>query len=120
MKKILIVDDEENLAKAIRRVLMKGGYNVEITTDPLDAYKLIKKNELENEFDLVISDTMMPGMSGLELKARLDEEGINVPFIGMSAIPDNKTEWEGLGSSFLNKPYKIKELYDVVKEALKE
>lgn len=61
--KILVVDDEVDIARAWERTLRIAGYNVAVTHDPATARKLCR----ENPFDLVILDYMMPTMSGIEL-----------------------------------------------------
>ena len=62
--KVLIVDDEEHILKALRR-LLRGQADIEVytTTDPLQALEIVKKEEV----DIVISDHLMPKMSGIEL-----------------------------------------------------
>lgn len=117
MKKILIVDDDKGSLNDLKRALnFKEEYEIETTTDPNKAYELIKNND----FDLVISDTQMPGMSGLELKTKLDNENIKTKFIGISARSDIfEKEWNKLGCDCLPKPYEIEELYNTVETNLK-
>jgi PleD family two-component response regulator len=62
-KKILVVDDEENVCHSIKKVLSRKGYSVSQALNVEDAVNLIK----EMTFDLVITDMMIPGTSGLEL-----------------------------------------------------
>ena len=107
MKRILVVDDHISSVNVLRDIIKYNTNNIaETSTDPLEAYELIKKNHI----DLVISDTEMPGMTGLELKARLNKEGINVPFIGMSGKDEYEEKWRELGCTFLQKPYSLDDL----------
>jgi DNA-binding response OmpR family regulator len=60
-KRILIVDDEENVAKLVAAILRcTTKYDIEMTTNPYEAYALAKNSH----FDLLISDVHMPGLDG--------------------------------------------------------
>ena len=64
---ILIVDDEEEILKMLKRHLELEGYDVSTTPDPFEAVELMK----ENLFNMVVSDIRMPGLSGVELLREL-------------------------------------------------
>jgi len=66
-RKILVVDDEKNICTLIKNALELEGYEVLVTTDPLEAMAMIEKNNIY----IVISDIKMPGMSGLELQEKI-------------------------------------------------
>lgn len=93
-KKILIVDDDRNMAHAIRRLLsVEGKYEIEGAVNGDEAEK-----KLENFLpDLIILDIKMPGKSGYEVlfKIREDESKQNVKVIGISGISG------GIGASFM-------------------
>ncbi len=61
-RKILIVDDEENVCNALRRSLRKEGYEMFFAHQPSDGLEILKKTPV----DLVLSDHLMPNMTGLE------------------------------------------------------
>src|SRR5258705_4560454 len=61
-RRILLVDDEELVTTALKRALKKEGYDITSCNDPREALALLKTQT----FDVVISDHLMPGMSGLE------------------------------------------------------
>jgi DNA-binding NtrC family response regulator len=61
-RRILIVDDEEGVTNALKRALKREGYEITVSNDPRDALTLLKTQS----FDLLISDHLMPGMTGLE------------------------------------------------------
>ena len=61
-RKILLVDDEQHVTRALERALKREGYSVTSCNDPLAALALLKTET----FDVVISDHLMPGMTGLE------------------------------------------------------
>jgi DNA-binding NtrC family response regulator len=62
-RKILIVDDEENVRNALRRSLRKEGYELFFAAEPAEALELLSSQSV----DLVLSDHLMPNMTGLEL-----------------------------------------------------
>ena len=64
---ILIVDDEEEVLKMLKRHLELEGYDVTTTPDPVEAVEMMK----ENLFNMVVSDIRMPGLSGVELLREL-------------------------------------------------
>jgi DNA-binding NtrC family response regulator len=61
-RRILIVDDEENVCNALRRSLRKEGYELHFANQPSEGLELLKKTPV----DLVLSDHLMPNMTGLE------------------------------------------------------
>lgn len=63
VRKILIVDDEENVRNALRRSLRKEGYELFFAAEPGEALAVLSRQEV----DLVLSDHLMPNMTGLEL-----------------------------------------------------
>jgi two-component system response regulator (stage 0 sporulation protein F) len=67
MKKILLVEDEEDIAAVLNMVLQAGGYQGECFTDPV----LALKDFMAGSYDLVILDNKLPGMDGFELRRRL-------------------------------------------------
>ena len=62
-RRILVVDDEEGVTRALQRALRREGYQVTACNDPREALALLKTQA----FDVVLSDHLMPGMTGLEL-----------------------------------------------------
>jgi CheY-like chemotaxis protein len=82
-KKILIVDDEEDIVNLVRLILEDAGYQVGIVTDGRHA---LQKLETE-KFDLILLDIMMPFISGWEVleAMRSDEKTRNVPVALLTA-----------------------------------
>jgi len=80
--KILVVDDEQGLCAGVQEALRREGYLVDATTDPQAALRLTQ----QRLFNLVISDIKMPGLSGLELLARVRERSQDTLFILMTAF----------------------------------
>jgi PAS domain S-box-containing protein len=118
-ERILIVDDEESLAKLCQIRLERHGYTVEYRTDPLEALELIKSNP--DQFGLVITDMAMPKMTGAGLASDLKKFKQNLPVIlctGYSdKIDEDKAKDIGI-KAFLMKPVDAKILADAVRRVL--
>ena len=70
--RVLVIDDEPQVLKALKWMLFKHQYEVELFQDPYEALALFKKCEREgNYFDVVITDLSMPQLSGLELLKKI-------------------------------------------------
>lgn len=118
MKKILLVDDDALTLKAIKHSLTQDGYLVVLAEDASKALTV-----LENEkIDLIISDIMMPNVSGLGLLSMLKNfyfDKIPVLLISSLAKGDVVANSLGLGAKyFLTKPIDLKELSTCVKNIL--
>lgn len=118
--KILVVEDEELMLKALQFRLGKEGYDVFIAKDGMQALKLIS----ETQFDLVITDIMMPFVGGLEIvnKIKSDPETKDTPVIVLSAVGLEKTVMEAfqLGANdFITKPFNLSELSIRVRKNLR-
>ena len=80
MKKILIIEDESNISDFVKMELEYEGYEAEISEDGKEG--LIKA--LREDYDLIVLDLMLPGISGLEVCRRLKKEK-DIPVIMLSA-----------------------------------
>jgi len=104
-RKILIVDDQPMLAKAIRRMLV--GHDVTVVGAAEDA---LAKIEAGDRFDVIISDLMMPGMTGMELHGAIakvaPEQTARMVFMTGGAFTDQaRAFFEKVGSPTLEKPF---------------
>jgi DNA-binding NtrC family response regulator len=111
--KILVVDDEPNSTKLLKKVLSKKGYEVEESNDSLQALEMIK----EGGYDIIISDLQMPNLSGIDLlKAKLDET-IFIMITGYGSIT-SAVESMKLGAfDYINKPFNLEEFQIKVDKA---
>jgi CheY-like chemotaxis protein len=87
--KILAVDDEPNVTKMIKRLLVVAGYDVVELNDPLKVEEFI----LYAEFSLVITDLKMPGRDGLEVLRLVKESKPNLPCLCSPEFPPSKPRW---------------------------
>lgn len=119
MQKILIIEDEELMLKSLEFKLKKEGYEVVIASDGRDGSAKIK----EQQFDLIITDIMMPFVSGLEVISLVRTEmKLTTPIIILSAVglEDVVLEAFKLGADdFITKPFMLGELSIRVKKLIK-
>lgn len=117
MARILIVDDERYIRSTIKDIFENEKYLVEVAADPVEALELIKNST----FDLVLSDIVMPRMSGVEFIGKLQEIDFEAPVIIMSAHGDIQTAVECIKKGafdFLEKPIDLNRLLLSVRNAL--
>jgi EAL domain-containing protein (putative c-di-GMP-specific phosphodiesterase class I) len=101
---ILLVDDDEPLARSLSRVLQGAGYEVTIAHDGAVAAKAV----MRRAFDVIVSDIQLPGMSGIDLLRVVRAYDLDVPLILMTGTPsiETATEAVSLGAlDYLQKPF---------------
>jgi DNA-binding response OmpR family regulator len=107
--KILVVEDEERLARLISRVLAEEGYAVETEANGRQALM----RALADEYDLLIVDWMLPDLSGVQLVKRLRVAEVGTPVIMLTARGQIEDRVEGLDAGaddYLPKPFAFPEL----------
>jgi DNA-binding response OmpR family regulator len=117
--KILIVDDEPLIRDALAFKLTKDGYDVETAED---GEKAIEMTE-ETTYDIIISDVMMPFVSGFELLKTLKERGIEAPVLLLTSLNSESAVLKAfdLGADdFMTKPFSPNELSVRIKKLLKK
>lgn len=115
--KILVVDDEEDICEILQYNLTQAGYIVDTAQSSEEAlYKL------KNQYNLLLLDIMMDGISGLKLAQLLREEyNNNIPIIFISALDTETDVLNGFnkgGDDYIAKPFSIKEVTARVKAVL--
>ena len=116
---ILLVDDEQPLVEIGKQMLQRLGYTVDTRTSSVEALELFKANP--DRFDLVITDIVMPNMTGEKLAEKIMEIRSNVPVIlctGYSEKITRKQASEMGIQSFLMKPLVMRDLATTVRQAL--
>ncbi len=83
-ERIALIDDETDIVAAMRSILENLGYRVTAFTDSVAGLSAIESGP--DEFDLIITDYTMPGITGLELAGKLDRAGIRIPILLMSGF----------------------------------
>lgn len=116
MSKLLIIEDEEAIADLEKDYLELSGYEVEIENRGDTGME----RALQEEFDLIILDLMLPGMDGFDICRKIREEK-NIPIIMVSAKKDDIDKIRGLGlgaDDYITKPFSPSELVARVKAHL--
>ena len=116
MSKILIIEDEESIADLEKDYLELSGFEVEIE----NSGDIGLKRALEEEFDLLILDLMLPEVDGFEICKKVREKR-NMPIIMVSAKKDDIDKIRGLGmgaDDYMTKPFSPSELVARVKAHL--
>ena len=106
---ILVVDDDSGLRKALRRVLVSHGFDVEVAEDGDEALDFLRARA----FDAVVLDVMMPGPDGIEVCERLRADRRNLPVLMLTArdaVRDRVTGLDAGADDYLVKPFANEEL----------
>ncbi|MCL5960523.1 MAG: response regulator transcription factor [Chloroflexi bacterium] len=107
--RIVVVDDDVNITKALKRGLTYEGYEVEVANDGEEALQLIRRGLP----DLVVLDLMLPGIDGLEVCRRLRAAGDPIPILMLTAKDELADKVAGLetgADDYLVKPFAFEEL----------
>jgi DNA-binding NtrC family response regulator len=117
-ERILVVDDEPNMLRLLKTILMdKTGYEVETTNNPLEVSKLLT----ENPFDLVISDLKMPLVDGIDLIGIIKKIDPGMPIIIITAYGTIETAEEAIQKGaydFITKPFRKEGILITIRRAL--
>jgi DNA-binding response OmpR family regulator len=118
MKSLLIVEDDQLIVTVLQRRLTKEGFEIIEANNGLEAKELIEKKVP----DLVISDLMMPYLSGLELIELIRNQlNLTTPIIVLSAAGQEDTVLQAFqmgANDFVSKPFSINELIMRIKKLL--
>lgn len=116
---ILVVEDEKEVLEFVTRVLNDNGYRVFGASNSKEAFRLFEKHN--NEIQLIFTDVILPGITGIKLVQELLSKKPGLPVIMTSGYSDEKSHWAEInneGYYFLHKPYDLKSLFITVKNAL--
>lgn len=122
MRTILLVEDEDMLRGLIRELLEIKGFTVIEASEGVEA--LERMRSAERPVDLVLTDVVMPNMSGSELAERLKEDFPTLKVLFMSGFTgaNNAAIHKNLGTpgvAFIQKPFRLNALIGVVEDLLK-
>ena len=107
--KILIVEDEKQLADALAESLKHDNFAVDVVYNGIDGYDYAQTNI----YDGLILDIMLPGMSGLQILSKLRREGNSIPILMLTAMSESDDIIKGLdkgADDYLTKPFVLNEL----------
>jgi two-component system response regulator AtoC len=115
MKRILVVDDQEDLRGFLSKALIPNGYEVDSAEDGMAALGQVKRKK----YDLIIADYEMPKMDGIDLlrKLKVDNPSLSVLMISGSGIEE--TFFKRCGAdAYLTKPFDLLQMKKLVKKIL--
>ncbi|BAU67284.1 two-component response regulator [Stanieria sp. NIES-3757] len=116
--KILLVDDEAELTDPLSRILSREGYQVDIADNGVTGINLA----LQNNYDLLILDWMLPQRSGLEICQELRSRSLTTPVLFLTAkdtIDDRVIGLDAGADDYLVKPFELRELLARVRALLR-
>jgi DNA-binding NtrC family response regulator len=117
-ERILVVDDEPNMLRLLKTILMdKTGYEVTTTNNPLEVNKMLQ----EDHFDLVITDLKMPLVDGIDLIGIVRTFDATMPIIVITAYGTIETAEEAIQKGaydFITKPFRKETILITIKRAL--
>jgi len=115
-KKIVVIDDNVQITRLLRGILVQEGYRVVITNDPVLGQDLVRR---ENP-DLVVMDVCMPDLDGWELCRRIRDER-SVPILVLSVLAEEQhveRTFECGATAHMTKPFSIVEFLEQVRSLL--
>ena len=119
MTRILLVEDEEKLARFVELELTHEGYQVDKAFDGRTGLDMAEKGG----YDLLLQDIMLPGLNGLEVLRRLRKNDDHVPVIMLTArdaVMDKVTGLDMGADDYVTKPFSIEELLARIRAALRK
>jgi two-component system NtrC family sensor kinase len=125
-KRILVVEDDEQVASILQRLLAEDDHDTLWARDGVGALDALSQaRECDEPFELMISDVKMPRMSGIRLYERVSQENAELAkhtlFITGDTMSSGTREFlRNVGLPYLTKPFKIEELRHAVARALRE
>jgi DNA-binding NtrC family response regulator len=118
LRRLLFVDDEENVLHALKRVFRRSGYQIDTVGSPLEALLLIAAHD----YDLLLVDFCMPEMNGVDLLKQAQAAGHKINAILLTGNADTSAAFtaiqEGLLDRFLLKPWDDATLRQAVAEVI--
>lgn len=118
MQKILIIEEEERVATIVKRDLEEHNYQVTVARNGISGKHLA----LSHDFDLIITDIILPQIDGLGLCKEIRARKLAIPIIMLSALgtTDDKIEsFEAGADDYLVKPFELRELHVRIRALLK-
>lgn len=114
---VLVVDDEDLMRSTVRRVLTAEGFVVEAVASANAALEILRAGR---DFDVIVTDLQMPGLSGIDLLRQVRTSNLDVPVIVLTGNPSLETAISAVqygGFRYLQKPLEVLELPKVVRDA---
>jgi DNA-binding response OmpR family regulator len=117
IKKILVVEDEEGVRQFVSMALQQMGHVVKAVHDAYEALEILR----DHEFDLLISDIVMPGMDGIALALKVNKDHPDMRVLMMTGYEEERQRAYGLDDlihGVVSKPFTLDDLRERVSAAL--
>ena len=111
---LLLIDDNAVQAATRQTILRRAGYFVIAALNPARALEQFQRNEFPDEINLVITDHLMPGMSGSDFVRTLRKTHPTLPVLVISGLEEAEQEYRGLDVTFRIKPLMPDRLLETV------
>jgi FixJ family two-component response regulator len=114
---IAIIDDEESVRRAIKRLITSAGLDVEIYSTGVEFFGALATRQP----DCLVLDLHMPGMSGFEIQSQLSQSGYSIPVVAITGhdTPESKSRILAGGAvAYLRKPVQGAHLLEAISSAL--
>jgi DNA-binding NtrC family response regulator len=116
---LLLIDDNAVQAATRQTILRRAGHFVIAALNPLRALQQIQAGEFPAEIQLVITDHLMPGMSGADFVRALRKTHPKLPVLVISGLPDAEEEYSELDVTFRMKPVLPENLLETVQSLVR-
>jgi DNA-binding NtrC family response regulator len=116
--RILVIDDNEEILVSLKSFLIKKGYEVVTASNGLDALKLLEAATVD--FDLVVTDLVMPNISGVAVTAIIKKQNLKMPVIAITGYGEQPEALarEVHADVVMEKPFKLDALEDHISRLL--
>jgi len=114
---ILLVDDDYEFCKAMKKMLEKSGYVVTLAADGQEALDILSKDV----FNLIFSDLRMPRLNGIELMEAIKRKKVRTPIVFITAYGEVESYMDlmNMGAfDYISKPVKGREILDIARKVL--
>ncbi len=116
--RVLLVEDEKELSRALSKMLTKDGYDVDCVFDGADGLNFAATGM----YDLILLDVMMPKMNGFDVLSELRRKKLDTPIIMLTALSDENDKVLGLdrgADDYVSKPFSFNELSARIRAVLR-
>ena len=117
MPRVLIAEDDTAVREFVRRALVHGGHHVQTAHDGLDALEVLG----DSEFDLLITDIVMPGLDGIALALKVAKEWPQMAILMMTGFAAERQRAHNLDElihQVIAKPFSLREICDSAEAAM--
>jgi DNA-binding NtrC family response regulator len=119
-QRILLIDDSPLQLRAREAVLRDAGFDVCTATTADGALALLRSGSVGNSIGTVVTDHVMPGVSGADFVKAIRKIRPQIPIIVITGLPEAESEYEGLHIEFRHKPCHPSDLIGLIRRSMSE